>query len=95
MNGKPTDDDILAALYKVPRGGADATYVVKNRLRYRFIVDTPFVLRRLKRLEMKHKVERVDSNYVTMLCWRLTDATYAEIAEASELRRVIAQGARS
>lgn len=68
---KPTDDDVLFAI----RPEGCATYVVRNRLHAAgFKVETPWVLRRLKRLEAAGWVERVPSSYLVMISWRALQA---------------------
>lgn len=66
---KPTDDDILRALNKFSR--KCPTYVIRNILIMDGFrgVNTPWVLRQMKRLERQGKVVRVPSSYVVMLCW--------------------------
>lgn len=67
---KPTDDQILAA---ITSHGAAMTYVVRNILvrEQRFPVETPWVLRQLKRLERAGKVERARTSYLVQICWKV------------------------
>jgi hypothetical protein len=63
-----TDADILAVVRNF--GNHTMTYIVRNLLAVRFPnVETPYVLRRLKRLEREGKVQRVGSPYVVQICW--------------------------
>ncbi len=69
MRTLPSDPEIYAVLNSM-RGSIMPTYVVKNHLRRHYKdVDTAWVLRRLKSMEKCGAVRRVDTNYVTMLCW--------------------------
>lgn len=64
---KPTDEEIIQVLTE--RGNC-MTYFVTNVLRRQFWpLDTAYVLRRLKKLEVAGKVKRVKSAYKTQLCW--------------------------
>jgi hypothetical protein len=66
----PADDAILASV--ATWGQRTPTYVVRNRLAMDgFSVETPWVLRQLKRLERAGRVERVPSSYAVMLVWRV------------------------
>jgi hypothetical protein len=66
----PTDDDILAVISE--RGGRSMTYVIRNRLRSKgFRVETPWVLRQMKRLERAGRVQRVPTSYAVQICWRV------------------------
>lgn len=66
----PTDDDILAATREWAT--SSMTYVIKNRLRSKgFRVETPWVLRQMKRLERAGRVQRVSTNFAVQLCWRV------------------------
>ncbi|WP_068089191.1 hypothetical protein [Novosphingobium rosa] len=69
--GKPRDDVLLEILGQ--RHDA-MTYVVRNYLRsspYLFDVETPWVLRQMKRLERAGKVKRVSTSYAVQICWAL------------------------
>lgn len=67
----PTDDEIFAAIREW--GNSSMTYVIKNRLRSRgFPVETPWVLRQMKRLERAGKVKRASSSYAVQICWRVS-----------------------
>jgi Fe2+ or Zn2+ uptake regulation protein len=67
----PTDEQILAAVRRW--GNRAMTYVVRNTLSMEgFHVETPWVLRQLKRLEEAGAVERVSSSYAVQLCWSAT-----------------------
>jgi hypothetical protein len=66
----PTDDDILAVISE--RGGPSMTYVIRNWLRSKgFRVETPWVLRQMKRLERAGRVQRVPTSYAVQICWRV------------------------
>lgn len=67
---KPSDDEIIQVLTE---HGDCKTYQVAYwlRLKYR-LLDTAYVLRRLKRLERAGKVHRVKSSYMTQICWEAT-----------------------
>lgn len=66
---KPTDEEIIEA---VGKWGSAMTYVVRNLLCQKHKgLKTPFILRRLKKLELAGKIERVSSSYKTQLCWRV------------------------
>lgn len=65
---KPTDEQILEVMH----GTGLMTYVIGNRLRWKFPgLCTPFVLRRLKAMEKAGKVERIPTTYAVQLCWRV------------------------
>ena len=70
VNYKPNDGEILAVLAQ--RKGT-MTYPLANIIRFdkRKPVETAFVLRRLKAMEIAGKVERVRSTYARQLCWGL------------------------
>lgn len=71
MHNKPTDQQILATIQAW--GNNSMTYVIKNRLQSAgFEVETPWVLRQMKRLEREGKVVRAPSGYAVMLCWTLS-----------------------
>jgi len=62
-----SDDQIIQVLKS---HGRCMTYVVTNWLRdFDKKIDTPAVLRRLKKLEKAGKVQRVKSTYKTQICW--------------------------
>jgi DNA-binding HxlR family transcriptional regulator len=62
-----TDDQIIKVLTD---HGRCMTYVVANWLRdFDKKIETPFVLRRLKKLEKIGKVQRVKSPYRVQICW--------------------------
>lgn len=62
-----SDDQIIQVLKS---HGRCMTYVVANWLSdFDKKIDTPAVLRRLKKLEKAGKVQRVKSNYKTQICW--------------------------
>lgn len=64
---KPTDEEIIQVLNE---HGRCMTYVVTNWLRDNYRpLDTAYVLRRLKKLEVAGKVQRVKSVYKTQICW--------------------------
>ena len=64
---KPTDEEIIQLLADY---GNCMTYFVANVLRRKYWpLDTAYVLRRLKKLEVAGKVQRVKSVYKTQLCW--------------------------
>lgn len=67
MSTKPTDEEILEIL----KGRhALATYVVTNWLRSKYKgIETPAVLRQLKRMEAAAKVKRVPTSYARQLSW--------------------------
>jgi hypothetical protein len=69
---KATDEHILLAMRARPHG--IMTYVIRNILvmehGYRDL-EMSAVLYRLKRLESAGAVCRVQSSYVTMLCWAI------------------------
>ena len=68
---KPQDRDILAAAGA--GNGSNMTYVIKNRLQSAgFSVQTPWILRQMKRLERAGEVERVSSPYLKQICWKPT-----------------------
>ena len=67
---KPTDDEIMQ---EVRRWGGGATYTIKNGLQLRgFAVETPWVLRQMKRLERAGLVQRVPTPYAVMIAWKET-----------------------
>lgn len=69
-NALPTDDDILAVISE--RGGPIMTYVIKNWLRSKgFRVETPWVLRQMKRLERASRVQRVPAPYAVHISWTI------------------------
>lgn len=62
-----SDDQIIQVLKS---HGRCMTYVVTNWLRdFDKKIDTPAVLRRLKKLEKAGKVQRVKSTHKTQICW--------------------------
>lgn len=62
-----SDDQIIQVL---KLKGRCMTYVVTNWLRdFDKKIETPAVLRRLKKLEKAGKVQRVKSAYKTQICW--------------------------
>ncbi|TBL50564.1 hypothetical protein EYY98_08995 [Obesumbacterium proteus] len=62
-----SDDKIIQVLKS---HGRCMTYVVTNWLRdFDKKIETPAVLRRLKKLEKAGKVQRVKSTYKTQICW--------------------------
>lgn len=64
---KPTDEEILQLLADY---GNCMTYFVTNVLRRKYWpLDTAYILRRLKKMELAGKVQRVKSNYKTQICW--------------------------
>lgn len=64
---KPTDEEIIQAL---TAHGRCMTYVVTNILRRKYWpLDTAYILRRLKKLEVEGKVRRVKSSYAVQICW--------------------------
>lgn len=66
---KPTDEDIIHVLNE---HGRCMTYVVTNWLRDDYpSLQTAHVLRRLKKLELAGKVQRVKNIYKTQICWGL------------------------
>ena len=68
---KPNDDEIMTAVH---RWGGGATYVIKNTLQMDgFKVETPWVLRQMKRLERLGRVERKPTSYAVMLSWRAVE----------------------
>lgn len=68
---KPTDEEIIKVLTD---HGRCMTYVVTNWLRDKYwTLDTAYVLRRLKKLEISGKVRRVKSVYKTQICWDVTE----------------------
>lgn len=72
---KPTDDQIVAAMY-----GRLMTYVIANILRREKgfkLLDTAFVLRRLKAMEKNGRVKRMPSSYSRQLCWSEADSVAA------------------
>lgn len=72
---KPTDDQIVAAMY-----GRLMTYVIANILRREKefkALDTAFVLRRLKAMEKTGRVKRMPSSYSRQLCWSEADPAAA------------------
>ncbi len=72
MSKKPTDDAIMAA---VKRYGGGPTYLIKNALNMAgYGVETPWVLRAMKRLEREGLVKRVRTTYAVMIVWRAVDA---------------------
>ncbi|RYD68383.1 MAG: hypothetical protein EOP58_00760 [Sphingomonadales bacterium] len=74
MGDRPSDGLILSKV--TAWGGQAPTYVIRNRLvsaGYR--VETPWVLRQMKRLEREGKVERARSNYAVMHEWKLPSPT--------------------
>lgn len=76
---KPDDAAIMAA---VRRFGGGPTYAIKNGLNtagYR--VDTPWVLRQMKRLEKAGQVKRVPTSYAVMIVWRAVDPLPTNAAE--------------
>lgn len=67
---KPSDEEILAAV--VAWGNYSPTYVIRNRLCMKGRrVETPWVLRQMKRLEREGKVVRARTNYAVMIVWAL------------------------
>jgi hypothetical protein len=68
----PTDDEIFEAIQSL---NTAMTYVIRKVLerRHRHL-QTPWVLRRLIRLEKRGKVERVPSHYERQICWRVVPA---------------------
>ncbi len=67
-NQKPTDEEILAAVRR--HGDRAMTYVVRNVLAMDgWRIETPWVLRQLKRLERDGRVVRVPSSYAVQICW--------------------------
>lgn len=71
-NRDDLDARILAALRRYGRCGT-MTYVVKNCVRdfgRGPKVETPLILRRLKRMEKAGIVERAPTNYLVQICWR-------------------------
>lgn len=70
MAGKPSDDAIMAS---VRRFGGGPTYAIKNGLRMAgYKVETPWVLRQMKRLERAGLVVRIPTSYAVMIVWRAT-----------------------
>lgn len=66
---KPTDEEIIQVLSE---HGQCMTYVLTNWLRDDYpSLQTAHVLRRLKKLELAGKVQRVKSIYKTQICWGL------------------------
>ncbi|WP_024530249.1 helix-turn-helix domain-containing protein [Serratia fonticola] len=69
-----TDEKIINVLKD---HGRCMTYVVTNWLRdIDKKIDTPLVLRRLKKLEKAGKVQRVKTSYKTQYCWALTEVNH-------------------
>ncbi len=67
-----TDEQIIKVLTD---HGRCMTYVVANWLRdFDKKIETPSVLRRLKKLEKAGKIQRVKSVYKTQICWGVLDA---------------------
>lgn len=67
-----TDDQITSVLTE---HGNCMTYVVAYWLRrLDKNIQTPLVLRRLKKLEKAGKIQRVKSVYKTQICWSALDA---------------------
>lgn len=67
-----TDEQIIGVLHD---HGRCMTYVVTNWLRdIDRAINTPSVLRRLKKLEKAGLVQRVKSPYKTQICWSIADA---------------------
>lgn len=65
---KPSDAELLAQLRRW--GNRSPTYALRNGLCMGgFNVETPWVLRQMKRLERAGKVERVPSDWAVMLVW--------------------------
>lgn len=71
MSGEPTDEEILNA---IKQRGSTMTYVLRNMFWGAYRKETPWYLRRLKKLEREGKVERVPTSYAVMICWRATGA---------------------
>ena len=67
---KPTDDEIVAA---VKERGNGVTFMIRNTLVLNRTLDprieTPYVLRRLTKLEKAGRVKRVRSCYAVQICW--------------------------
>ena len=73
MSGKNTPDD-AAIMAAVRRFGGGPTYAIKNGLNMAgYRVETPWVLRQMKRLEKSGQVKRVPTSYAVMIVWRPTD----------------------
>lgn len=73
-NRPPTDEEILSAVSRW--GNRAMTYAVRNWLSMEgFRIETPWVLRQLKRLERAGKVERVSSVYAVQICWSTKEPT--------------------
>lgn len=72
MGRKPTDDEIVAA---VKYQGNGVTFMIRNTLIMNRTLDprieTPYVLRRLKKLEKAGRVRRRPSCYVVQICWEV------------------------
>ena len=67
----PSDDKIIAAVRDW--GNSAMTYVVRNRLDFAgYRVETPWVLRQLKRLEKAGRVHRAKTSYAVQICWSAT-----------------------
>lgn len=62
-----------AILLELAARGPGMTYVLRNRLQMHqgVVLDTPTVLRRLRRLERSREVCEVASSYERQLCWSL------------------------
>lgn len=71
---KPTDDEIVAAVKE--RGWGGITSMIRNTLVLNRTLDprigTPYVLRRLKKLEKVGRIRRRPSCYVVQICWEIT-----------------------
>ncbi|CAI1836483.1 Uncharacterised protein [Serratia grimesii] len=69
-----TDEQIINVLRE---HGRCMTYVVTNWLRdIDRKIETPVVLRRLKKLEKAGKVQRVKSVYKTQICWAMAEVNH-------------------
>lgn len=76
MKNKPADEEILSAVKRW--GNRTMTYVVANVLAGREYgyrdIETPWLRRRLYRLEREGKVQRVPSCYAVQICWSVVEA---------------------
>lgn len=69
----PTDDDIIRAMTK--HGSRAMTYVIRNVLWSEgFRRETPWIRRRLERMEREGQVRRVQSDYAVQICWAVGKA---------------------
>ena len=67
----PSDSLILAMISEW--GNSSMTYVVRNWLHSAgYHVETPWVLRQLKRLEKAGRVHRVKTSYAVQICWSVS-----------------------